>query len=182
MKGNELILSISKKIAVALTAFLTFFTVASWSQNAFKEYHDLLNAALISIALTLLFTGLFHPRAKEPIYKWWLFGIIRFRHLCIYSAMWFFGILIFPLDSPLFPEICHLIATAMAIKGVFMMVAGWYKTWSWKWWTYMIAISISILMLVSAFILKDAVEWQVGHGEFAILLTALGFLGTIKNK
>lgn len=180
MKGNELILKVSKITAVALTAFLTFLTLASWSENAFHKYHDILNAGLISIALTLLFTGLFHPLIKTVITKWWLLGEIRMRHLCIYSALWFFGILIFPLGSELFPDWVHMVATAFAIQGVSMLGAGWYKTWSRPWWIFMVAITISILLLVSAFILKEKVPWQVGHGEFAILVTILVFLGTIK--
>ena len=182
MKGNELILKVSKITAVALTAFLTFLTVASWSQNAFHKYHDILNAGLISIALTLLFTGLFHQKAETVIYKWWLLGEITFRHLCIYASLWFFGILIFPLGSELFPDICHMLATGIAIKACFMFGAGWYKTWSRPWWVFMVAITASILLLVSAFIFKEKVPWQVGHGEFAILITILVFLGTIKKQ
>lgn len=179
MKGNQLILSICKKVAAIITAFLTFFTVASWSQNAFGKYHDLLNAALISISWVLLLTGMIHSKANDRIYKWWLFGQIRFRHLLIYSAIMFCMIIIFPLDSKLFPDICHMIATGLGVLGVFLFVVGWYKMWSKWWWVFVPLLVLSVIVLVTSFMFKEQVPWQVGHGEFLILVTALGFLAKI---
>lgn len=178
MKGYRLRIWFYQRIAVLLTLFLTFFTVQSWSQNAFGKYNDLLNAALIIIALHFYETGLNHTLANVPVHKW--FGTkIRLRHLCLITAFFFCGILIFPLGSQLFADIFHLVATGLAVASMFWLISGWYGMWSEDWWWFMVALVISTLLLIGAFALD--VPWQVGHGEFALLLTGLWFFNKIKD-
>jgi len=177
MQGFELRTWIYRKAALITTFFLTWFTVASWSQNAFKQYHDVLNFALILIALNFFEHALSHKDKDLEVYRW--FGkAVRFEHLMLFSAFSFFGIIIFPLDSQLFPDIFHMAATGLGVAGLTFTIAGWYVTGTKNWWLFMTLITISALMLITAFAFN--VPWQVGHGEFAILLAGLLFFNKIK--
>ena len=183
MYGYKLRTWIYRRAILAVTFFLTWFTVASWSQNAFGKYHDLLNLGLILIGVHFLETALKHPKRLKQVFKW-LNTSIKFEHLCLFGAFSFFAIAIFPLESRLFSNYFHYVATGLGVSSIGLLASGWHKTWSWQWWSFNIAIIIGVLLLVSAFLpfLKNEVPWQVGHGEFWLMMVGLVYFETIKDK
>ncbi|MEM1337254.1 MAG: hypothetical protein AAGF96_05865 [Bacteroidota bacterium] len=105
---------------------------------------------------------------------------MRFEHVCFFSAFSFFAICIFPLKDSFFPEWLHLAATGLGVSGITFLMLGWYEMWSRGWWLSIIGLGIGIFLLVTAFAAK--VPWQVGHGEFMIMLCGLAFFEDIKEK
>lgn len=170
---------IYRKAILVVTAFLTWFTVQSWSQNAFGKYHDLLNLALILIAINFYETAISSSNQGEQMYKIGKLNI-RWRHLCFFTSFSFLGIILFPLESELFPNEFHYVATGLGVLGLALLVSGWYKTFNWMWWSFNIALVTGAVLLVSSF-LKMEVPWQVGHAEFWFVLVGLTFFETIKE-
>ncbi len=178
MYGYNLRTWIYRKAIFIVTLFLTWFTVESWSQNAFGKYHDLLNLGLVLIALHFIEMALKHPKKSEQVYKW-LGTSIKFEHLCLFGCFSFLGIAILPLESMLFSNWFHYIATGLGVSSISLLASGWFKTWSWDWWTFNIAIVIGVLLLVGAFSLD--VPWNVGHGEFCLMEVGLYYFEKIKE-
>jgi len=182
MRGFKLRLFILILSALLGTSVLTFYSPeASWSQNAAtKAFSWLLNFAVISIGASFLELAHKHPKRNLEVYKWLKISI-KLEHLCFFTAWAFFFIVIFHLNSPNIPEDLHNISTGLAVLGLYLVMAGWYRMWSAEWWLYFILINASSIYLILSFSIDGFSE--VKYAEFAILLTGLFFIyDTLKDR
>ena len=170
MKGFKIRFYILSLLSVLGVSFLTFFgPEPSWSENALKALNFLLNFSLICIASLFLEVYYRHPEKELEIYKW--FGTsIRFKDLSYYTAWSFFLIIVLHLNGSV-PEVYHMIATGLAVAGLYFIMIGWYKTWTKDWWINMILINTSALSLIIAFTFKGLIE--IKYPEYALAVAGL---------
>lgn len=181
MSGFKLRLFILTLGALIGCSILTFFSIeTSWSENAWKALNWLLNFTLITIASSFLELAHKHPKKNLEVYKWFN-KKIRLEHLCFYTSWAFFFIIIFDLNSPVIPKNFHNTATGLAVLGLYLVMAGWYRMWSKDWWINMILINGSTLSLAIGFIFKDSIP--IKYSEYAIMLSGLFFIyKTLKDR
>lgn len=183
MRGYFLRIQIFKYLAFLLTTFLTFFTVASWSQNAEPEndrYYPLLTMALIVISLIFEELKSNHSEKEESVHTW-AATELRFRFWCQYIQWSFLAIAFFPLGSKIWPDLLHFVSTGSAVGGIFFFATGYFKMWTKNWWRVNLPLLVFTVALIVAFVFKEKVFWTVGHAEFGLMLTGLLFVTLIKK-
>ena len=177
-KLRFLVLIIGALIGCTALTFLS--PQPSWSDNAWNTLNFLLNFTLITISASFLELAHKHPKRNLEVYKWFNTNI-RLEHLCFYTAWAFFFIIIFDLNSPVIPKDFHNVSTGLAVLGLYLIMAGWYRMWSKDWWINMILINLSTIGLIISFSFKDVIP--VKYPEYAIMLTGLFFIyKTLKDR
>jgi len=161
--------------------YLTFFSEEfSWSENAFGIFNSLLNAALIGIMAVFIKVQDKHPMRNFVVYDITkkLGGQIRLKNLASGIAKGFMCISIFSLNTKLFAEWLHMVATGVSVGFLAALVAGYFKTWTLKWWVFTSSILASGLGLAYAFMYNKEL---VKYPEFALGIIGLLFLFTIRK-
>ena len=169
-------------IVVSSITYLTFFGQEwSWSENALKYLNSLLNAALIGIAIVFVIVQYAHPMRDFVVYDIdsKLGGQLRLKNFASAIAKGFMFISIFSLNTDLFPEWMHMVATGLSVFFLAMLVAGYFKKRTVKWWIFTSTILASGFCLAVAFLFyRELVKFP----EFALAITGLIFLAAIREK
>lgn len=113
---------------LGIAAMVIWAFAPSWSQNHLMATDALLNLVLTSIFGTYLTRALVHPEAKTNmlrIFDW----SINLRTLSIVTAMLFFGVLLFGVNSPVkWISFTHYIVTGLGTLFAYLEMYNYAKS------------------------------------------------------